>query len=122
MKRARKAGLRGEMRIERNLRQRQLACRQFRHRILQPHAADIAVGRNAQGELELAHKMKLAVTSDSGELCKCDVVRDLYRDIVENAAKPTTIETMRRGFGWRACATIAMLLKEPTREHQRSYF
>src|SRR6202022_1154473 len=62
MKRSRKAGLRGEMRIERYLRGRQVARCQLRHRLLQPHAAYIAVRRDAHGEGELARKMKKAVT------------------------------------------------------------
>ena len=39
MKRSRKAGLRGELRIECYLRERQFARSQFRHRVLQPNAA-----------------------------------------------------------------------------------
>jgi hypothetical protein len=44
MKRSRKAGLRGELRIERYLRERQFARCQFRHRVLQPNAAYIRCG------------------------------------------------------------------------------
>jgi len=77
MKRSRKAGLRGEMRIERYLRERQFARSQFRHRILQPNAAYVAVRRDTHGEGELACKMKHAVTRDSSEINKRDVILDV---------------------------------------------
>lgn len=94
MKRSRKAGLRGEMRIVRYFRERQLARRQFGHRIVQPHAAYMAVRRDAHGERELTRKMKGAVAGNSRETCKCEVVLDVCRDIVENAAEAIRIEAM----------------------------
>src|ERR1700675_5073767 len=99
MKRSRKAGLRGELRIERYLRERQFARSQFRHRILQPNVAYVAVRRDTHGECELTRKMKWAVTRDSSEFYKRDVILDVCCDIVENAAEPNMIETMRGGLG-----------------------
>src|SRR5580692_5128716 len=77
MERARKTGLRRELRFERYLRDRQFARRQFRHRLLQPQAAYVVVWRNAHGERELARKMKRAVTRVSSEIDKTDVVLDV---------------------------------------------
>jgi hypothetical protein len=62
MKRSCKAGLRGELRIERYLRERQFARSQFRHRFLEPNAAYVAARRDTHGECELTRKMKRAVT------------------------------------------------------------
>src|ERR1700688_5245960 len=64
MKRSRKAGLRGEMCIERYLGKRKIARCQFHHRVLQANAAYLAVRRDPHGECELACKMKHAVTRD----------------------------------------------------------
>src|SRR5580704_1972160 len=107
------------MRIERDLRQRQFARSQFRHRVLQPHAAYVAVRRDAHGERKLARKMKRAVTRNSSEICKRNVVLDVRCDMVENAAEPNMIETMGGGLRERACAAIAILLKESGRKRQR---
>ena len=82
------------MRIERNLRQRHLARRQLRHRVLQPNAAYIAVRRDAHGKRELTRKMKWAVTRYSSEIHQRDVIPDVCRYIVENAAEPNMFETM----------------------------
>ena len=95
MKRSRKAGLRGELRIERYLRQRQLARCQFRHRVLEPNAAYVAVRRDTHGECELTCKMKCAVTRDSSETRKSDIAVDICRDVVENAPEANLIEIMR---------------------------
>ena len=122
MKRSRKASLRGEMRVERYLRDRQFARSQFRHRALQPDAAYIAVRGDAHGKCELTRKMKRAVTRYSSESCKRDVVPGVCRYIVENAAEPNVIETVRGGVGGRACPAIAMLLKESGRKRQRGCF
>src|SRR5271167_2214015 len=112
MKRSGKAGLRGEMRVERYLRERQIACRQFRLRLLQPHAANIAARRDAHGECELTRKMKCTIARYFSEIYQRYVVPDVCRDIVENAAKSNMIETMCGGLGGRACPAIGMLLKE----------
>jgi hypothetical protein len=82
VKRSREAGLRGEMRIERDLGERQLARRQFRHRILQPHAAYVAVWRDAYCECEHPGEMKSTIACYSGQIYKQDVVRDVCFDIV----------------------------------------
>src|SRR5260370_42486201 len=110
------------MRIERYLRERQFARCQFRHRVLQPHAAYIAMRRDTHGERELTRKMKRAVTRNSSEIYKRDVVLDVCCDMVENAAEPNMIETMRGGLGEPACPAIAILLKESGRKRQRGRF
>ena len=122
MKRSRKTGLRGELGIERYLRERQFGCSQFRHGVLQPHSADIAVRRDTHRECELTREMKGAVARDGSELYKCDVILDVRRDIVENAAEPNMIETLRGGLDGRACPAIAILLKESGRKCQRGGF
>ena len=122
MKRPRKAGLRGELRIERYLRERQFARNQFRHRVLQPNAAYVAVRRDTHGECELTRKMKCTVAGYASELYKRDVAPDVCRDIFENAAEPNMIETMRGGLGGRACPAVAILLKESGRKRQRGCF
>src|SRR5882724_3752959 len=122
MKRSRKAGLRGELRIERYLGERQFARSQFRHRVLQPNAAYIAVRRDAHGKCELTRKMKWTITRYSGEIDQRDVVPDVCRDIVENAAESNMIEIMRGELGARACPAIAILLKESGRKRQRGRF
>jgi hypothetical protein len=121
VKRSRKAGLRGELRIERYLGERQFARCQFRHRVLQPPVAYIATRRDPHSECELACKMKHAVTRDFSEIYKRDVVPDVCRDIVENAAEPNMIETMG-GVEGRACPAIAILLEESGRKRQRGCF
>src|SRR5258707_12327218 len=97
--------------------QRMLSARDFaryklRHRPLQPKAAYVAVRRDTHGERELARKMKRAVARDSGKIEQSDVVLDVCRDIVEDAAEPNRIEMMRRRVDGRACPAIAMLVKE----------
>ena len=72
--------------------------------------------------VNLRAKMKRAVTRDSGKIEQSDVVLDVCRDIVENAAEPNRIETMRRRVDGRACPAIAMLVKEPGRKRQRGCF
>jgi hypothetical protein len=94
MKRAGKARLRGEMRVEGYLSERQLARGQFRHRILEPQPAYITVRRDAHGERELPRKMKPAVACDSCEIHEREVILDVCRDIVENAAEPNMIDTL----------------------------
>src|SRR5258705_1483651 len=115
MKRSRKAGLRGEMRIERYLGKRKFARSQFRHRVLQPNAAYVAVRRDPHSECELARKMKHAVTRDSSKIYKRDVILDPCCDVVKNATEPNMIETIRGGLGGRACPAVAILLKESGR-------
>src|SRR5258708_28948186 len=122
MERSGKTGLRGELRIERYMGERQFAGRQFRHRALQPKAADVTVRRDTHGERELTRKMKEAVTRDAGKIEQRDVVLDVCRDIVENAAKPNMIETMRGSADARADPAIAMLVKEPGRKRERGCF
>ena len=122
MKRPRKAGLRRELRIERDLGERQFANRQFRHRIFQAHAAYMAVGRDSHCECELARKVKDAVTRDASEIFKRDVVLKICIDILENAAEPRMVETVRGGLGCHACPAIAMLLKKSGRERHRGCF
>src|SRR5258706_1531990 len=116
MKLPREAGLRGELRIERYLRERQFARCQFCHRLLQPHAAYIAVRWNAHGKCELAREMKCTVTRYSSETYQRDIVPNVGRDIVENAAQSNMIETMRIGLGGRACPAIAIFAKKSGRE------
>ena len=118
MKRPRKGGLRGELRIQRNLRERQFARRQFRHRLLQPHAAYVAVRRDARGKGKLARKMKRAVPGHCREIRQTEIVPDVCRDVVENAAQPDLIEAVRGGLGGRACAAVAMLVHQPGGKRQ----
>jgi len=80
------------MRIEGYFRERQLACLQVRHRIFQPHAADIALRRDTHGECEFARKMKLAKASNSGDSLKGDIVLEVCRNIIENALEPSAVE------------------------------
>ena len=82
--------------VEGDLRQRQLAGRQFRHRPLQPYAADVAVGRNTHGKCELAREVEPAVTRDARESCERDVAIDVSRDIGEYAVEPDIIESMQQ--------------------------
>jgi len=77
VKRSRKTSLRREARVEGYLCERQLACRNFCHRLVQPHPADLAMGRNAHGQFELARKMEWTETGDLRQTCERDVVRDV---------------------------------------------
>ena len=122
MKGSSKTGLRGELRIERYLRERQFARGQFRRRVLQPNAAYVAVRRDAHGECELTRKMKWAVPGDSREIFQRDVILEVCSDIVENTAEPNMIETMRGGVGGRARPAIAMLLQQSGGKRQRGCF
>jgi hypothetical protein len=110
------------MRIERYLRELQLARSQFRHRDLQPNAADVAVRRDTHGECKLTRKMKWAISRDSSKIYKSDVILDVCRNIVENTAEPNMIETMLGSVGGRTCPGIAILLKESGRKRQRGGF
>ena len=122
MKRSGKTSLRGELRIERNLRERQFARRQFRHRVLQPDAAYVAVRRDTDRVRELTRKMKCAVTGDSSEIYERDLTLDVRFDIVKNTAEPSMIETVRAGVDGRACPAIAMLMNESGCKRQRGRF
>jgi hypothetical protein len=62
--------------------------------------------------------MKWAVTRDSSEVQKSDVVRDVGLDVVEDAAEPIMIEAVRRWLSDRACPTIGVLLKDSCRQRQ----
>jgi len=66
--------------------------------------------------------MKCAVARESARSFKREVVSDVCRDIVENATEPNLIETMRGGFGGRACPAVAILLQESGRKRQRGGF
>ena len=110
------------MRIEGYLRERQRAIGQFRHRIIKAQTAYVAVGRYAHGKRKLARKMERAVTRDSGQALKADVIINVCNNIIENAAKPNVIEGMRGEFSGRARSAIAMLSKESGRERQRGGF
>jgi hypothetical protein len=122
MKCSRKAGLRGELGIECYLRERQFARSQFSHRVLHPNAAYVAVRRDTHGESELTRKMEWAVTRDSSEIYQREVILDVCCDIVENTAEPSMVELMCGGVDRRACAAIAMFLKQSGRKRQRGRF
>src|ERR1700722_5422728 len=66
--------------------------------------------------------MKGAVTRNSSETFERDLVRNIGLDIVQDAAEPNRIETIRGGLGGRACPAVAMLLQESGRQHQRRGF
>jgi hypothetical protein len=56
-------------------------------------------------ECELAREVKDAVTRGSGDIFKSDVILEICIDILENAAEPNMIETVRAGLGGRARAS-----------------
>src|SRR5258705_10090788 len=117
-----KARLRGEMRIERNLRQRQRTGCQFRHGLLEADPAYVAVRRYANGKRELARKVKGAVASYFCEVRQRDVARNVCLDIFEDAAQSHVIEPVR-GLACRcASPAIAMLVKEAGRKRQGRRF
>src|ERR1700722_4704709 len=92
-----KACLRRKARVKGYLCQRQLSGGQLRHRVLQAHAADIAMGRHAHCAGECARKMKHAEGGDCGQLSQRDLFIKVHQNVIQNAPQPDLVEAMRGG-------------------------
>src|SRR5437588_2058552 len=105
---SRKTRLRREARVQDYLCKRHPARCYFRHRVLQPHPTDIAVGRDADGEREHAREMERAETRDPGQLLDRDLISNMFHDVIENTAQPHMVELMRSRRGERTRSAVAV--------------
>src|SRR5258708_6265058 len=76
--------LRGKASIEGNLCKRQSARCHLGHRVLQPHAADITLGRDAGSEREHAPEMEPTDARDRGEVCERDLISEMCRNVIKD--------------------------------------
>ena len=76
------------MSLERYLCEGQFARGQLSHRNPYPHLAYVAMRGNTHGSRELARKMKQAVTGNSSEILKANVLFKVGVNVVQNSAEP----------------------------------
>ena len=97
------------MRIERYFRERQRAASQLRHGVLKAYTAYVAVGWYARGKRKLTREMKRTVARDLGQAFKPDIIINVRKNVIADAAEPSIIESLRGGFNDLTRSTIAML-------------
>jgi hypothetical protein len=80
-----KAGLRREPAAHGNVAQGLLAVCKQRHRALKPLSAHIPMRCNTDSRSEHAGEVGRTETGDAGQLCNCNVLVEMIRDVVQNA-------------------------------------
>src|SRR5262245_27310735 len=99
-----KTGLRRESAATGNIVQGLLAVCKQRHRALQPLLAHIPIRCNAHSHAEHAGEVGRTETGDASQLCNCNVLVEILRDVVQNATQPDCVKP-RRSMSLRPTAS-----------------